>query len=617
MDNGNKSALQNPVLIVFLGDWKEAAAERMKRRFDFPESVVCVYVHNSDMESFQDGKVIDVCYGTDLEWISKEEKKNRITTSLYLTKRRRYPQFNSVDICILKKGEDSNSVLLQTVDLIIECTQAPFLGNIFLDLYCWVDERSVQAHGNRLFESERKLLASRDSVRFLFILSQMDNEDVLMEAEESVLDLIMDSMMLLNFNHFPIYKQLNLKAAASGSRSFKLGSRKLALDEMQMKSLFRYRLLKSIREWKRGGRRQNEKVDLGLRELESVIQNQLSALYDGLGGICSYEKKPHVSAQTEAAALGYCFGNNHERYMDLNKGRYMDNIMQFTKQFCRAQLFGYLNTMFQASGGNFLLEEDIQTVKRKALDQCGEVSVFEIHSDGTDSQLLNGVPRLLEQWARKEILELMNEAYERCVREVRGGICMWSQRLNAGREEFEAAYWSAQHDCSGIDDGRNRIEGKMVGCTIEVIDQYLKNHEAMICRNGYENIWRMVTVGKLEQGSVAKVVEEHTEMAFLEFLKDFSSFDHISLAAGGIQERQSFYDTVYEEILEEGKFQIRGHIPNEEVYCCYVGNLKKEFAEYIDQKYRDMVYCTDRISEPLVIYYQNVQDFQQLFAFRN
>lgn len=608
MDDENRIALQNPVLIVLLGNWEKGIPEKLQKRFDFPGSIVYVHVHNSSTAAFHDDRVIEICYGSDWKWIFEEDQKNRITEALYLTKRQRYPLVNSIDVCILKKGEETDSVLSQTIDLIASCTKSPFLGNVFLDIYSWVDERSVQKYGRSLFEKVKILIKDEDSVRFLFLLSQMDSEDVYMEKEEELLELTMNSMLLLNCGHFPIYKQLNLKAIDSNIRIFKLGCRKLALNEGQIKNLIKYRLLRNIKEWRNGKSRENGNDSLNLRELKHVIQGQVLTLYHGLGGICFYEKNIRALEKRGNVDLCYCFGNNHERYIEVNKDGCMENSLQFTRQFCRTQLPAYLNHLLEKSGGSYLVEDDILGVKKSALEQCFKPLFSDDYSVEMVAYPSKLKSHLLEQWAKQRGLKLMQEIYARCLQEIRDGICTWSRQLNSGRKEIEAFYQRVQYDCIEINLEGSHLKNKLARYSEEMIDIYLKHHNSSFISNSYERIWRMMNAGNMEKGSIERMIEEQAEQVFVEFLKDYSVFGQITPVTEDIQERQKFYDTIYEEFLEEGKFQIRGRIPNAEVYSCYMGNLKKEFAEYINQKQPDLVYYTDRVSEPLVLYYQNMKE---------
>ncbi|MBQ7371184.1 MAG: hypothetical protein IJW67_04775, partial [Blautia sp.] len=520
--------------------------------------------------------------------------------------------------------------------------QNAFLGRVFLDVFYMMRETFLH---DRISDYEMQkridLLQKNDWVRFVFLISDVRNDELLVEQDELLFSMIWDSITLVNSsfrftNHHPrsLTDEFWTVSEGSGSKLFTLGKETTELGQRERMTLLKYVLMKKIRRMKKLS---SEELIYPKLDFEMLSVELKSILSDFPNALSSVEANESLLAK---AALQYTNGeiltrfyyDNTEKVVLQKRKEYQEEWEHAVERFCQAYLKEYLNESLLQLSNNIIASVYYHRVAEMAEKEIVEIKKIYFHellrARNDNEQWKQKVCRharfrergfygnnfqiiILKEWG----MHLSNEWYFEmmcsCFSKIQIYINTWEKRLACKCntiKEYEKKLWIERNIVmQDIGMAKSLLMEKYLNVAETIIEE--KNEYNTNC---YQELCGFILEDAEENWKVDKMIEEITERLFVDISYSLSRNPY--LLKQDVPDR-NFMEKLMQNLLDNPVFQMRGGIFNQEPFICFMGSGNNLFMNFLKSKNRNLLFYSEQYQAPVILYYQHIKKIGEVFSY--
>lgn len=642
--------LDNPVLFLLISQQAKERLSSLKQHFGVTDRCIIVQTYENDFDRVNDVDVINVeivenadgdkIPSFDLEYMQK------IEAAVRKTKQHKYNNGKDITVCVILESQCDSAALEKVCQVIYSDMESAYFNHVFFDFYFIISEEFVSytAFGRSTFNMLRDLAqaAKKEWVRYIFLLSEMTNDERLITSKTEQFQAVLDAVALTNCHSSAEVSSTEMRTRlfeemkALDSKFLVLGRTKLFMGKPEIRKVIRYEMLKNVYNLSSESDDYAGPVSLQLDSILLDIQAAAEEMCSGTKQVGCYKSmsSDEASAYTNDEIIFRCFRDNSEKYLQFCLENLSHKFEELMKDSCR-QLQNSLNdVLYQSESGIYsdncgeeIFNSAIETIKQcrekneKERSRCEEKlarwkiarktgSARRTWHTNTEYQY-----KVLDEWASINFDLLVNTIYEQCIREIEHSVYKWLENIKEKCKYLLRCRGEACSIFNELLDDCNETERCVVQRYQQDLNEYFEKNPAIVqqCRrevNGllreeanFEHlnkcIWLLTDwLYSLQLGSI----DLHSSTNLHNDASQYLNFIYSLLT--GLKDRACLY--------------MRGNIPNVEPFICLMGNSQNPLVDFTKrmEEIQTFVYETEYSEYPSAFFFQNIPSIEEYPAYQ-
>lgn len=635
----------NPLIFVFIGHNVLRKCEKVEKYYGHSDSHIFIQIYKNFGDKVQNDNVIGINLNNEGKLELGYQHLIYLEQAVRKTKRHKYVNRGDADVCVIIDNPEEDTDFMQICSQLYDTFKDAYFSHVFLDIYYLMSEEFLKmSHNNKLnylFLKQVEQLEKNEWIRFIFLLSEMTNEEILAYTHEELFEMALDSIIMGNCErlHYVngsrrIYENLSETALDHNSKLVTLGRMPLYLEDDKVKKVLLHGLIEELSQCWAHTRKIAESFPLGLNVLCMKIQTCVSKLKEGITAVGYYES---VSAQdaarfTYGEILGRCFQNNHLEYIRINRFLCQKECENITTDFCHNQFDVFLKDNLQQCVWNifdtefadlFIMAADKEIKKYlenilKELSAAKEKLVFwkQRKADfGTyrkkDQYCGNYQMAVLIEWSTIYSEVLSYEMLQNCLSDVRYYLNEWRDKIYSVCREMNNYREKITGEMNILFQDSNRTGRIILRAVQKNLKYYLGSNKDTV-RNCYCDIYNSAFEENNTNFILYQIIQKCVDRMLVQNRKEIRNWGTKSDQDSHTAE---FYRELYAEVLNSKVMQMRGSVYNMEPFICFVGPAENEFIRYLESYEGNMVYAAKGYDSPAALYYQHIHKINDLFVY--
>lgn len=579
---------------------------------------------------------------------------NEMEEHIRRLKRRRYNRSNTIDVCIIIDSTHAQSPLKEICAKVYEELERAFPDHVYIDIYYMMYEgfemNSFMREVNKKFICSLSELEKEEWIRFVFLVSEVNNRERVIGDRKDIFDIIINSVAALNLgwgydkeiNGGSISEKLFQAVQAYDSKVLTIGCIRMVQGEEKTKQLIKNYLLQETLLYQGENNtleKTGERFEYNFTKDLNRIEQQVKKKCLGIRSIGFYEtmSMDNSNNYTNSQVLTNCFHKNHLFFMEnvfnecveeqVQKGNFIWWLQVKEWFFSETHILSILLNEGQGVEKTIqpivkTVEEQIDIAQKKLNTQKLVLEHWKTNRK-VDKYYLKQNKKLrndryqfivLSEWTSLIGRKISYEVFIKYLYDIRRELLVW-------KIELLSRYRSFMQYVDGL---KNMWDNELLNCSgtekkfidmysIEIRD-FIKNNSFMI-----NKLWIVLKDLFFEKDFELQKVEESINDMVDWIYRERNEYGNLVDSWQNAYKTQSgkefFFSEVYYGLLQYNGIQLRGNIFNMEPYICMIGDKKDEFINYLiknHEKKMDIHFIEQRKGFPIVLYYVPIDSVNQL-----
>lgn len=615
--------LENPVLFLLCSSQAKLEFSMLLSRMGDLERCIVMEAYRGAAAQIDDGRAVAI----ELDGPGPGPPYQRqLAAAVRRTKRHTYCRGKDLTVCAVLEGSGDYSREYAVCRRLYGDLKNAYRNHVYFDFYVMASEPLVPGAGlgNPILLNALKSFEGEEWTRYIFLVSDMTNEERIVEQYSERFETVLDSIVLTNCRSESgsgayIHERLLEESAELGSKVLALGRVRMALDEAAAKRIIRHEMLERV--LNSPARPENMGGRLNLDGLGFDILQDVKSTYPGILKAGLYEgAEPETAAQyTNQEAVSRYFRIGAEAYMRLRQEQLREKFKKYMERYCRREITAWLmDALFQPDSG--IVQKDCcratfqkaagEIQKYRELAQRAAEENEQDYAQWKNARVKTsrwarwvlrnrryGQYRVLKEWAEFRGRKMAGAVFEQCLQDMEQYAKNWAYRMEGRCELFSLFCLSAREDleelaadCCGAE--RHLIQGYREAAARELAG--MEAEIRYIC-----GILNGLLREDVDAEYIDRAIGRCVDWLYVRRLKD------IMLCCGPDS-------GAFGELLANFKDHIclltRTQIPNASPYVFLMGHPGDAFLEYVhgqrDAQY--IIYDTEYMGCPAAFYYQHL-----------
>lgn len=634
----------NPLIFVFIGENVLRKCEKVEKYYGHSDSLIFIQIYKNLGDKVQKDNVIGINLNCEGKLELGYQHLIYLEQAVRKTKRHKYVKRGDADVCVIVDRPEEDTDFMQICSQLYDILKDAYFSHVFFDIYYLMSEEFLKmSHNNKLnylFFKQVEQLEKDEWVRFIFLLSEMTNEEVLAFTHEELFEMVLDSIIMGNCErlHFDngsrsIYENLSETALDHSSKLVTLGRMPLYLEDEKIKKVLMHGLIEELSQCWSHTRKIVESFPLGLDILSIKIKTCVKSLKEGINAVGYYES---VSAEsvgefTYGEILGRCFQNNHLEYIRINRFQCQKECEDITKDFCCNQFNVFLKDNLQQCVWNIFDAEFVDLFIKAADKEIKEYLENNLKELSAAKEKLvlwkqckadPGIHRkrnqycgnyqmvVLNEWSNIYSEMLSYEILQNCLLDVCYYLNEWRDKLYSICQEMNNYWEKATGEMHILFQDSNRTGKIILRAVQKNLKDYLDSNKDIV-GNCYRDIYNSAFEENNNNFVLWQIIQKYVDRILIQNWQEIRNW--------GTKSDQDFYPVdfyqeLYAEVLNSKVMQMRGSVYNMEPFICFIGPVENDFIRYLAGQ-ENMVYAAKGYDSPAALYYQYIQKISDLFVY--
>lgn len=593
----------NPILVVLSGRKVEQKLKLLERFFGSINGYMAAQLYENFAELVEDSNLIPIPvnfeeHGVFFTAMDAAIRKNKV---------HKYSNNNDLTVCLFV--DSASSIPLQDIcEQLHKLLNGAYYNRVFFDVYylLWENFMSDVAGKTRSANAEKQVLSlgTQEWVRYVFLASDVNSKGQLIADEDKLFRMVLTAMFLTNCSidgrDMTELQDLLMRVTENG-KFFTLGQAALYQSAQQIDQVIRTELLEHLST--------GTYCDKDLPKQMTCLATLYSDIFDEVWEeSCQIE---HIGCYTYAIptdmltnvdCLDILFHENPALYMKEVKVRCQRRLMERIPQYWQ-RVKAWLNDLLCQCGASICAPECgtlAAAVADAALDHLQQQ--FQKEAAGVCKQFLTWknqmvekprrrwwlaqerfAYRLLDQWRRQKVEELVYEFLDEYIYDIRTRVKLWKEEITRTCVLFAELQHDAQREWAALLRDSSPTERLLLKYRKKMLSAYLRRESHCVdacCRQLNALLGRQT-----ETAEMAGVIYRHTEQLRWEGEQSAQSWADPRLPDGTSNpEVEALYNALYSALKVDAPLNTRRHIPNASTYICFFGGTQDRFISYVRQQ---------------------------------
>ena len=357
LGTGYSHLLENPVLFLLFSSQAKAEFSMLLNRMGDLDRCIVMEAYEGAAAQIDDDRIVTIKLGDPAPGPLYQQK---FTTAVRHTKRHKYCRGNDITVCVILEDSDDYSRQHTICQQVYDDIKNAYRNHVYFDFYVMANEPLISGTGLGLpaLIHVLKPIEGEDWTRYMFLVSDITNEERLVEQYAERFETVLDSIVLTNCrsssgsSNSYIHERLLDESAELGNKILVLGRVRMELDEAAAKCIIRHEMLEFIQHLPvqpgfTSGR-------LNLEGLRFDILQDVEHTYPGILKVGLYEDQMRgADAQyTNQDIVSRYFQSGADAYMQFQQERLEEKFKKSMEHYCRYNVRTWLmDSLFQLSDG--------------------------------------------------------------------------------------------------------------------------------------------------------------------------------------------------------------------------------------------------------------------------
>lgn len=621
---GCSRLLENPVLFLLFSSQAKAEFSMLLNRMGNLDRCIVMQAYDSVKAQIDDGRVVGIELGGPGPGAPY---RRQLAAAVRRTKLHKYCRGKDITVCAILEGSDDYSRERAVCERVYNDLKSAYRNHVYVDFYVMAKEPFVPGGGLELQALIDGLtpLAGEDWARYIFLVSDITNEERLVEKYSERFETVLDSIVLTNCRSSSgagsayIHERLLEESEELGSKLLALGRVRIALDEAAVKRVIRHEMLERVRQ--APARPEAAAGRLNLDGLGFDILQDVKSTYPGILKIGLYEGvgREAISQYTNQEVVSRCFQGNADAYMRFQQEQLEEKFRRYMERYCRREMKMWLMDALFQPGEGIVQKDCCRAVFQKATGELQKYREWNQEACRENEReyaqwKTAGVKtnrwahwflrnrryeqyRVLKEWAELQGRRLAGTVFEQCLQDMEYYAENWAHRME-GRCGLFAQF------CLGAREGLEELAEDCCDGERHLIQAYREEVAGEL-----ENM-----AGELQHicGILNGLLEEDVDAEYMDRSIEQCADWLYARRLKGVKPYCEPDSGVYGEALANLKDHIclltRTQIPNTTPYIFLMGHPGDAFLKYArgqkDAQY--IVYDTEYMGCPAAFYYQHL-----------
>lgn len=378
LGTGYSHLLENPVLFLLFSSQAKAEFSMLLRRMGDLDRCIVMEAYGGATAQIDDGRVVSIELGGPNPGSSYQQQ---LTVAVRRTKQHKYSRGKDITVCAILGGSDDYSRERAVCQRVYDDLKNAYRNHVYFDFYVMVNEPLIPSAspGIPALIKNLKPIAGEDWTRYIFLVSDITNEERLVEQYAERFETVLDSIVLINCrsssggSNTYIHERLLEESAELGSKVLALGRVRMALDEVAAKRIIRHEMLECVQ-----GLPTQLRSAAGRLNLDGLgfdILQDVKSAYPGILKAGLYERpvKGTTAQYTNQETVFRYFQSGADTYMRFQQERLEEKFKKYMEQYCRHEIKTWLMDALFQSGGGIVQKDCCRAVFQKA---AGEIQKY-------------------------------------------------------------------------------------------------------------------------------------------------------------------------------------------------------------------------------------------------
>lgn len=556
------------------------------------------------------------------------------------TKSHKYFNNNDLTVCLFLDSDSINTHQIgDTIKELYKLLNKAYYNRVCVDIYFLLLEEftlcSKTKSKNEVAKNMLSEFSKQDWVRYIYLLSDVNNKGQLITDRNELFQLMLDSAFLTNclVNNENINRLQDILIRESeSSKYFCIGQVALCPSEQGMKQMVRAELLQKLLK--------DDIVNSDSPEMPSFlkflcddIQNELFGKALEIPPDSSATVPISVSSLTNFDYLYLFFKNKPMQKMDqieleckeefLNKADYYfqqaniwinDLLDQFNMNFWTSQYEGFVTTtvMYFINQYQSQIYAECKLAHEEYISWKNQKITVKRKIKRAKRQEL--ASQLLEQWRGFQVKERVYSVLDECIAEICYRIKLWHEDIMKKCRLFSELQIDSDYRWRVLLQNSTQTQKLLLKYERKIFSEYLMQNPWKVnkCRQQLNSLLRNEISSEAIENTIAPFIEQ-LFWEVRQFLLLWQNFDQVS----GLKNTQikELYMKLYHVTETDILLNTRRNIFNTEPYLCFYGIFCKQLIRYIQgQNESDYILCFENPSTLAKVFYvQNLPSSSTFF----
>lgn len=590
----------NPIMVVLSGRKVGQKLKLLERIFGSINGYMVAQLYENFADLVEDSNLIPIPvnfeeHGVFLTAMDAAIRKNKV---------HKYPNNNDLTVCLFI---DSASIIpLQDIcEQLLKLLNGAYYNRVFFDIYYLLWEDFVPDTAGKAWSANAGkqvlTLGAQEWVRYVFLASDVNSKGQLIADEAKLFRMVLTTMFLTNCStdrgDMTGLQDLLMRVTENG-KFFALGQAALYQSTQQIDQVIRTELLEQLSA--------STHCDKDLPKQMTCLATLYSDIFDEIWGescqiehIGCYTYAMPTDTLTNGDCLDVLFHENPALYMKEVKVRCQRRLMERIPQYWQ-RVKAWLNDLLYQCRASICAPECgtlAAAVADTALDHLQQQ--FQKEAAGASNRFLTWknqmvekplnkwwsarerfAYRLLDQWRRQKVEELVYEFLDEYIYDIRTRVKLWKEEITRTCVLFAELQHDAQRKWTALLRDSSPTEQLLLQYRKKVMSAYLQREPQCVeacCRQLNALLGRQP-----EMAEIAGVIYRHTEQLRWEGEQSAQPWANPRLPDGmSDPEVEALYNALYSVLKVDVPLNTRRHIPNASTYICFFGGAQNHFIGYV------------------------------------
>lgn len=636
--------MNNPLILIWVGKCTDSQYMTIRQYWGKTVGIAFIQILSKDSEGIENSDVIKVFMkeSGELEW--NEQNRERLKSAIKKSKKQKFVNRGDANICFLLDDFATGVNMKGWCEQLKEQLEQAYFNWINIDFYYLMREgvlkNSQINKSNSEFLNYTKVLQKEEWIRFIFLLSEINSEELLEDNNKTILNMVMDSIMAGNCSGYKsecsthdIFSLLQENVQARVSKLITLGRVDLEQKEEFIKTVIGYEFVKDL--FSLGA---NRKCDFQFEEfnLQVLLCELFNKIYvsDEAISRIAYYNRSYVDLEKEMKndILKDIFGNNHLFFWQNQEKKLIKKGEKIVSEFCNNNLHLWISERTHYVGCPLLTEEYIEEIIEKICEYIDKnIEKFKKELDEKQKKFMHWrVERcvnvdkkeweiyflILKKWFKYQTDILYYRIVLESLNSIKRYFFEWRDKAFEKSKMLMTYQKKMIHKWEMEINNSNKIMYSIKNGYSQNMEQYLVE-EGQFYKNFYEELCFFMSSEDVNEFLLQELVDKHILQIYESKMKRtrfYTDWEKIGQRTKNVKE---FYHELYDELIQNNVLQIRGCVNNISSYSCFLGDKSNDFINYIEEyeENTSTVYNVEYYKYPVVMYYQNIDSIEQLFNY--
>lgn len=636
--------MNNPLILVWVGKCTDSQYMTIRQYWGKTVGIAFVQILSKDSEGIENNDVIKVFReeSGELEW--NEQNREKLKATIRRSKKQKFVNRGDANICFLLDDFTTGVNMKGWCEQLKEQLEQAYFNWINIDFYYLMREgilkNSQTDKSNRGFLNYTKELQKEGWIRFIFLLSEINSEELLEDNDKTIWNMVMDSIMAGNCSEYrseysthDIFSLLQENVQARDSKLITFGRVDLEQKEEFIKTVIGYEFVKDIFSVGINRKYDFQFEEFNLQVLLCELSNKIYVSEREIDRIAYYDKS-YVDLEKEMKndILKDIFGNNHLYFWKNQEKKLINEGKKIVSEFCDSNLYLWISERTHYVGCPLLTEGYIEEITEKICEYIdANIEKFKKELDERQKKFMywrveRGVNAdkkeseiyflILKKWFKYQTDILYYRIVLESLNTIKRYFFEWRDKAFEKSKMLMTYQKKMIHKWEMEINNSNKIIYSIRNGYSQNMEQYLME-EGKCYQNFYEELCFFMSSEDVNEFLLQELVDKHILQLYESKMKRTRFYTDWEKIGQKTKNVKDFYHELYDELVQKNVLQIRGSVNNISSYCCFLGDKSNDFINYIDEYEENVctVYNVEYYKYPVVMYYQNIDSIEQLFNY--